>query len=120
MIAGAICESSECNGLIAIILIALLAFAVIVVSVAALWALAIAAFLERRGLSRAARWLAALMSTGLLAAVCSMSSSTDTEVGQGVTMLVAVGAVPAYVSQRVVTRRFRRRATAQSSPCSTA
>ena len=117
MIAGAICEQSDCTGLVLMLLAILAALVLVAVLVAFAWAATISAVLERRGWGPAKRrTTAGLVAVGGVASILTFATSLS-DLGGTVAALVVVPAVPVAVSQRSVTKRYR---ADQSRPCSTA
>ena len=117
MIAGAICEETDCTGLMLMLLAVLVAVVLVAIVVALAWAVAVAAILERRGWSpakrRAAGGVVAIAGIGLVWAAATGFS----DVGAWLAGLAVILAVPVAIWQRSATKRYR---AGQSSPCSTA
>lgn len=118
MLAGSICQDTDCTGLILFVL-ALLAGAVIVVlAVAVAWGFAASAMLRRTGCRTVVRRLIVclVVAAGLAAPLAAL------EVGGSAAglylWLVALPSIPVAVWQRRETRRNG--ASDQSRPCSTA
>ncbi len=117
LIGGAICEETDCTGLVLIILAALAALVIVAVAVALAWAAAIAAILERRGRGPAERWTTAGVSVFAVAVLLWALGTALPSGGAVAVWLLVVPALPIAFWQRSVTKRFRKD---QSSPCSTA
>jgi hypothetical protein len=108
MIAGAICEETDCTGLVLILLAIFAAFVIVAAVVAAAWAMTVSTVLRRRGWSAAPRRaVAALCAIGLGAVVWGVATGLS-DVGQVLGGLIAVTSVPIAVWQRRVTRRAQR------------
>ena len=117
MIAGAICEETDCTGLVLMLLAVLAAVAVVAIIVALAWAATVSAVLERRGWGPAKRrTTAGFVAVAGIALVWSVATGVS-EIGAAIAGLVAILAIPVAVWQRSVTKRYR---AGQSSPCSTA
>ncbi|MGA7756265.1 MAG: hypothetical protein WCA57_00330 [Ilumatobacteraceae bacterium] len=117
MIAGAICEETDCTGLVLMLLAALAVFVLVATVVALAWAATVSAVLERRGWGPAKRRTAGgLVAVAGIALVWSVATGVS-DVGAAIAGLVAILAVPVAIWQRSVTKRYR---AGQSSPCSTA
>jgi hypothetical protein len=117
MIAGAICEETDCTGLVLMLLAALAAVVLVATVVALAWAATVSAILERRGWSAATRrTTAGFVAVAGIALVWSVATGVS-DLGGAVAALVALPAVPIAIWQRSVTKRYR---AGQSSPCSTA
>lgn len=117
MIAGAICEETDCTGLVLMLLAALAVFVLVATVVALAWAATVSAVLERRGWGTAKRRTAGgLVAVAGIALVWSVATGVS-DVGAAIAGLVAILAVPVAIWQRSVTKRYR---AGQSSPCSTA
>lgn len=117
MIAGAICEQSDCTGLVLMLLAVLAALVLVATVVALAWAATVSAILERRGWGLAKRRTAGgLVAVAGIALVWSVATGFS-DVGAPIVGLVAILAVPVAIWQRSVTKRYR---AGQSSPCSTA
>ncbi len=117
MIAGAICEQSDCRGLVLMILAVLAAVVMVATVVALAWAATVAAVLERRGWGPARRRTAgAFVAAAGIMGVWSVATGLS-DVGAAVAVAAAIAAIPGAIWQRSVTKRYRAR---QSSPCSTA
>ncbi len=121
MIAGAICEETDCTGLVWLLLGALAAIAAIVVVVSVALMATVSAILERRGWPPERRRTTAVVyviGVGLLLAV---AAPVLTDVLAAIVWVVALASIPVAIWQRQVTRRWRAATQqAQSSPCSTA
>lgn len=114
MIAGAICEETDCTLLVLFVLGAAAAVVALVTAVAVVWAIAISAALQRRGWTRAKRRATA---TGIVIAMGAVVWQVAVVVPDLTWYLMAVTAIPAVpvaIWQRELTRR------AQSRPRSTA
>ncbi len=117
MIAGAICEESDCTGLVLMLLAVLAAFVLVAAVVALAWAATVSAVLERRGWARAKRrTTAGVVAVGGVASILTFATSLS-DLGGTVAALVVLPAIPIAIWQRSVTKRYR---AGQSSPCSTA
>ena len=114
MIAGAICEESDCTGLVLILLAAMAAFALILIVVMFAWMATVSTILERHGWAPVKRRTIAVMPVSVGAVLLWALATALPEVGGVVAPVLALVAVPVALWQRRVTRR------AQSSPCSTA
>lgn len=121
MIAGAICEETDCSGLVLLLLGALAVLAAIVVVVSVSLMATVSAILERRGWPLAKRRTTAVVSVigaGLLLAV---AAPVLTDIVAVIAWVVGLASIPVAIWQRQVTRRWRATMQqAQSSPCSTA
>ena len=121
MIAGAICEETDCTGLVWLLLGALAALVAIVVVVSVALMAAVSAILERRGWPPRGRRTAAavcVVGAGLLLAIAAPVRSDIVAV---IAWVVGLVSIPVAIWQRWITRRWRgAMPQAQSSPCSTA
>ncbi|HYN35238.1 MAG TPA: hypothetical protein VES40_21615 [Ilumatobacteraceae bacterium] len=104
MIAGAICEETDCTGLVLMILAIFAAFVIVTAVVAGAWAMTVSTVLRRRGWSAAPRRAVATLCTIGIAAVVWGVATGLSEVGQVLGGLIAVTSVPVAVWQRRVTR----------------
>ncbi len=117
MIAGAICEETDCTGLVLMLLAVLAALVLVATVVALAWAAAVSAVLERRGWGPARRRTAGVLVAVVGIALVWAAATGFSEVGAWLAGLAAIFAVPVAIWQRSVTKRYR---AGQSSPCSTA
>ena len=117
MIAGAICEETDCTGLVLMLLAALAALVLVATVVALAWAAAVSAVLERRGWGPARRRTGGVLVAVVGIALVWAAATGFSEVGAWLVGLAAIFAVPVAIWQRSVTKRYR---AGQSSPCSTA
>jgi hypothetical protein len=120
MLAGAICEETDCTGLVMIFLAILAGFIVIVAIVAVAWAMTISTILHRRGWRTAPRRVMGALTAGVLVAALWGVATGVPDLAPALIGPVALAAVPVAVWQRRVTRRESRAGDRQSSPCSTA
>ncbi len=120
MLAGAICEETDCTGLVVILLAILAGFIIIVTIVAAAWAMTISAMLHRRGWKPAPRRVVGALTAGVLVAVLWGVATGVPDLAPALIGPVALASVPVAVWQRRVTRRVLGAGDRQSSPCSTA
>jgi predicted permease len=120
MLAGAICEETDCTGLVMIFLAILAGFVIIVTIVAGAWAMTISAVLHRRGWKPAPRRVMGALTAGVLVFLLWGVATAVPDLAPGLIGPVTLASVPVAVWQRRVTRRELRAGDRQSSPCSTA
>jgi hypothetical protein len=114
MLAGSICEETDCTELLLIVLALALAALVVAIAVAVVWAIVISSMLARRGWSAPARQVVAVAVVVVTGRSAIAIAEQIPDLGGLLVLLVAVPPVPLLIRQR----RLRRRD--QSSPCSTA
>lgn len=114
MLAGSICEETDCTDLLLILLALAVAALIVAVLVAVLWAVAISAQLARRGWSPARRRSAAVLIVVVAARLLLAAGEAMPDLRGVLALVVLVPPLPLLIWQH------RTRRVAQSSPCSTA
>jgi hypothetical protein len=120
ILAGAICEETDCTGLVLFMLALLAAFVVVVALTGVAWAMTISTVLHRRGWTPASRRaVATLGALGLGVVVWGVATVFA---DAALVLAVPVVSVSGWVAvrQRRLTRRVLAAGDDQSSPCSTA
>lgn len=112
MIAGAICEETDCTGLILVLLAVMAAAAIVLAVVVGAWMATVSTVLERRGWSPAKRRTTAGVYSGVVVVLFWAFATGVPGVAALIVPPVAIAAVPVAVWQRRVTRRCRSAPTA--------
>lgn len=120
MLAGAICEETDCTGLVMLVLAILAGLLIVATIVVVAWAVTISTVLHRRGWKPVPRRLVGAVSAGGLLVIMGGVATGFSDVGMVLIGPVALASVPVAVWQRRVTRRVLGADDRQSSPCSTA
>lgn len=114
MLAGSICEETDCTELLMIVLALALAAVVVAITVAVVWAIVISSMLARRGWNAPTRQIVAVAVVVVTGRTVIAFAEQVPDLRGLLVLFVAVPPVPLLIWQRRVRRR------AQSSPCSTA
>jgi hypothetical protein len=114
MLAGSICDETDCTELVLVLMALAVAVIAVAIAIALAWVFVISAELRRRGWRAASRRTVATVAVFVAGRTLTEVAMTVPESGALLLWLVAVPPLPLLIWQR---RTGRSR---QSSPCSTA
>lgn len=107
MIAGAICEESDCTGLVLVLLAAMAAVAFIILVVVGAWMATVSTILDRRGWTPAKRRTTAGVYGGMVVLLLWAFATGVPGLAALIVPPIAIVAVPVAIWQRAVTRRVK-------------